>query len=87
MQNDYDNKHGQSTADKAGEFVKSAGHRIEQKGKDMADNTQKMIKEGKEEIETVIETVDKQVHENPWPIIAGVAFGSFLLGCLIGRSR
>lgn len=87
MQNDYNNKQGQSTADKAGEFVSSAGQQIEQKGKDIAGDAQKILKEGKEEIDAVIETVDKQVHKNPWPIIAGVAVGSFLFGLLISKFK
>lgn len=87
MQNDYNNKQKQDTADKADEFVESAGQQMEQKGKDVASDAQKMLKEGREEIDTAIATVDKQVHEKPWSIIAGVAIGSFILGCLMGKSK
>ena len=87
MQNDYNNKQGQPPADKAGEFVRSAGQQIEQKSKDIVGDAQKMLKEEKERISKVIETVDKQVRENPWPVVAGVGIGAFLLGCLIGKSR
>jgi len=87
MKNEQNNKKGQATADKASELVKSAGEKIEQKGNDIAGDTKKLFEEGKEEISAAIETVDKQVRENPWPIIAGVAVGSFLFGFLISKFK
>ncbi len=87
MQNDYNNEPGKTTVDKAGGFARSASQQLEQKSKDVADDAQKMLKEGKEEISKVMETLDKKVRENPWPIIAGVVVGSFLLGCLVGKSK
>jgi ElaB/YqjD/DUF883 family membrane-anchored ribosome-binding protein len=63
----------------------------EQQVKDMADNAQQQInegiKQGQEKASQLISTVDKQLSENPWPIVAGVALGAFLLGTLIGKSR
>jgi ElaB/YqjD/DUF883 family membrane-anchored ribosome-binding protein len=31
--------------------------------------------------------VDQQVRENPWPVIGGVAIGTFLLGFMMGRRQ
>jgi ElaB/YqjD/DUF883 family membrane-anchored ribosome-binding protein len=31
--------------------------------------------------------VDKSVHENPWPYIAGSAVAGVLLGYILGRNR
>jgi len=31
--------------------------------------------------------VDKSVHQNPWPYIAGAAVGGVLLGYILGRNR
>jgi len=87
MQNDYTSKQGQTTADKAAEFARSAGQQAEQKGKDIASDAQKMFKEGQEQAGKIMETVDRQVRENPWPVIAAVAAVSLLLGCVISKSN
>ncbi len=31
--------------------------------------------------------VDKRVHANPWPYVAGTAVGGLLLGYILGRNR
>lgn len=41
---------------------------------------------GAEAAKHTISNVDKTVHENPWPYLAGVAVGGFLLGFLLHRS-
>jgi ElaB/YqjD/DUF883 family membrane-anchored ribosome-binding protein len=35
----------------------------------------------------IVGRVDKSVHENPWPVISGVALGSLAVGFLLGRGR
>jgi ElaB/YqjD/DUF883 family membrane-anchored ribosome-binding protein len=55
--------------------------------KDFAENAQKQFKEGQEQIGKALSTVDKQVRENPWPVVAGVAIGSFLIGVLLSKSN
>jgi len=86
MQNDY-TKQGQTAADKASDFVRSAGQQGTEKAKDMAGDAQKMLKEGQEQAGQILSSLDKQVRDNPWPIIAGVAVGAFLLGSLINKSN
>lgn len=91
MQNDYNNRYGQTqTAEKGkgnGDFARSAIKQGEEKAKDMSGDIQKQLKEGQEQAGQIISAVDKQVRENPWPVIAGVAIGSFLLGSLISKSN
>jgi ElaB/YqjD/DUF883 family membrane-anchored ribosome-binding protein len=82
MQNDY-SKEGQSAADKASEFARSAG----QQGREIAADAQKMLKQGQEQAGKALQSLDKQVRDNPWPVIAGVAVGAFLLGSLVNKSR
>ncbi len=86
MQNDYTNKPGQTASDKASEFTRSAGQKVEEKGKEMAGDAQKMLREGKEQAGEFMCALNKQVRENPWPVIAGVAVGSFLLASLMNKA-
>jgi ElaB/YqjD/DUF883 family membrane-anchored ribosome-binding protein len=42
---------------------------------------------GVEKAREIARDVDKGVHQNPWPYIAGSAMVSVLLGYILGRSR
>ena len=42
---------------------------------------------GVEKAREIARDVDKGVHQNPWPYIAGSAVVSVLLGYILGRSR
>ena len=42
---------------------------------------------GTERAREIADEVDKQVRENPWPYIGGVALGSLLIGYILGRSK
>lgn len=52
----------------------------------MADMENK-IKIGQDKIKTVAADVDKQLHENPWPVVAEVAVGCVLLGYILGANK
>ena len=86
MQNNYSNRQGQMQ-DKENDFVRSAVKQGEEKVKDMASDAQQQLQEGQKQVSQVIGTLDKQIRDNPWPIIAGVAVGAFLLGSLINKSN
>ncbi|MBF0489546.1 MAG: hypothetical protein HQL15_02875 [Candidatus Omnitrophica bacterium] len=45
------------------------------------------LKQGQEKLKTVVADVDKQVRDNPWPVIAGVAVGCVLLGFIMGVNK
>lgn len=45
------------------------------------------IKKGREQMTKWASDVDKQAHENPWPLVAGVGVGFLLLGLVIGKSK
>jgi len=90
MQNDYNNKQGQTQTldkDKINDFARSAINQGEDKIKDIAGDAQKKLKQVQEQAGQVMSTVEKQVRENPWPILTGVAIGFFLLGSLFGKSK
>jgi ElaB/YqjD/DUF883 family membrane-anchored ribosome-binding protein len=40
---------------------------------------------GVERVRETARSVDKEVHRNPWPVIGGMALGTFALGFLLGR--
>ena len=42
---------------------------------------------GVEKAREVARDVDKSVHRNPWPYIAGTAVAGLLLGYILGRNR
>ena len=56
--------------------------RGEEKLKNAASDAQKRLQQWQEQIQQLISQVDKQLHENPWPIVAGVAVGCLFLGFL-----
>jgi ElaB/YqjD/DUF883 family membrane-anchored ribosome-binding protein len=79
-----------ATKDKIGEFSRNAQHGIQQgeeKLRSAASETQKRLKQGQEQVQQLISQADKQLHENPWPIVAGVAVGCLFLGFFAGNVR
>ena len=52
----------------------------------MAD-AQHKVQQKQEQLKQIVSTVDKQLKENPWPIVAGVAVGGILLGFILANSR
>jgi ElaB/YqjD/DUF883 family membrane-anchored ribosome-binding protein len=63
----------------------------EEKANEFSNETQKRLqqglKQGEEQLRKVINTVDKQLHENPWPVVGGVALSCLLLGFLMGQRK
>ncbi len=98
MENNF-NKPGQFGADQTKTMEKDRGfqrlksdldetkHNVEEGVKGVVSELQHKMEEGKEKASEFMSAVDKQVRDNPWPVIAGVAVGSFLLASLISKSR
>ena len=59
----------------------------EDKLKKAAGDAQKRLKQGQEQLQQLVAQADKQLHENPWPIVAGVAVGCLFLGFFAGNVR
>jgi len=59
----------------------------EEKLKQAGSEAQKRLKQGQEHLQQIISQADKQLHENPWPIVAGVAVGCLFLGFFAGNVR
>jgi ElaB/YqjD/DUF883 family membrane-anchored ribosome-binding protein len=59
----------------------------EEKLKKAACDAQNRLKQGQEQVQQLISQADKQLHENPWPIVAGVAVGCLFLGFFAGNVR
>jgi len=59
----------------------------EERLRSAASDAQKRLKQGQEQIQQLIAQADKQLHENPWPIVAGVAVGCLFLGFFAGSVR
>ena len=90
MQNPYSMKERDMNnigKEKIAEYDHSAIHQGEEKIREAALNVQKKIKEGQEQVKQIVTKVDKQLHENPWPIVAGVAATSLFLGFIMGMTK
>jgi ElaB/YqjD/DUF883 family membrane-anchored ribosome-binding protein len=59
----------------------------EEKLKKAACEAQHRLKQGQEQVQQLISQADKQLRENPWPIVAGVAVGCLFLGFFAGNVR
>ncbi len=64
-------------------FTKEA----EEKTNELTNEAQRRLKQGEEQLRKVIDNVDKQLRDNPWPVVGGVAVSCLLLGFLMGQSR
>jgi ElaB/YqjD/DUF883 family membrane-anchored ribosome-binding protein len=56
----------------------------EERLKNAADAAQKKSRQKFEEAKKLIDRADQQLHENPWPVVAGVAASCLLLGYYTG---
>jgi len=68
--------YGESAIEQGESRIKHAVSEIENK-----------LKHGQEQAEQLFSTVDKQLHQNPWPIVVGVAASCLLLGVILGKSK
>jgi len=59
----------------------------EEKLKKAAWDVQRQLKQGQEQVQQLISQADKQLHENPWPVVAGVAVSCLFLGFIVGITR
>ena len=59
----------------------------QEKLKNVANEAQNRLKQGQEQVQQMIAQADKQLHENPWPIVAGVAVACLFLGFFAGNAR
>jgi ElaB/YqjD/DUF883 family membrane-anchored ribosome-binding protein len=77
---------GNTGKDRMDDFSKSI-QQGEDKLKSAAYDAQQRLKQGQEQVQQLISQADKQLHENPWPIVAGVALGCLFLGFFAGNVR
>jgi len=52
-----------------------------------AETVGKKIKRSQNDVLERVTEIDRQAHENPWPLIAGVGVSCLLLGILLGKSK
>ena len=83
MPSDFDNN------DAKGRFsdAQSAIHDGQEKVKKTAEQLQDDFKQGKEQVGQWASTVDRQLRENPWPIVVGVGLGCLILGAILGTKK
>jgi len=74
---------GKESVEKAEEFA----NQNEISLKAIAAEAQRKLKLAQEQVTQLATTVDKQVKENPWPAIAGVAVGCLFLGFIMGSKN
>ncbi|MCR4337201.1 MAG: hypothetical protein NUV91_05295 [Candidatus Omnitrophica bacterium] len=59
----------------------------EERVRNIISDVEKKVRQGQEQVKHVVADVDKRLHENPWPIVAGIAVGCLLLGFIMGGSK
>ena len=67
--------------------LSSAIRQGEEKVKDTICDSEQKLREKQDQLKQYISIADKNLHENPWPIVTGVAVGCLLVGFLAGRQR
>ena len=45
------------------------------------------LEQGEETVKEFASTIDKSVHENPWPYLGSTALGFFILGLFLNRHK
>lgn len=68
---------------KAEEYMQQA----EAQARDAISELEKKLRHGQENFRQLFSTADKQLHENPWPIVTSLAAGCLFLGFIIGALR
>ena len=70
---------------KTKDYAQNAIDQGEDKVRSALYEAERRLREGKKQVTQWATDVDKQAHDNPWPIIAGVGIGCLLLGVILGR--
>jgi ElaB/YqjD/DUF883 family membrane-anchored ribosome-binding protein len=73
----------ENTSEQANQYAREGEKRF----RETAQNIEKGIKQGQEQVRRAFEQVDKRLHENPWPVVAGIALSALLVGFIMGTSR
>ena len=75
--------------DNAKNYASSVLHEGAEGVKNFANKAEKNINKamGQDSCQHIVTSIDKQVRENPWAAVLGVAVGSLMLGFLVENSR
>jgi ElaB/YqjD/DUF883 family membrane-anchored ribosome-binding protein len=73
--------------ERLGEYASSAIEQGQEKAKETLAELEMQIKHAQDQLNKLTANVDKQLRENPWPIVVGVGLGCLLLGTLLGASK
>ena len=84
MQNTFTRE--KDASEKAQDYA-TAIRQGEEKIKNVINDVENKLKVGQERVKQFVATADKQAHENPWPIVAGVALSCLFLGFIMGNAK
>ena len=80
-------RQGEDKLKNAGADLERKVRQGEEQAKNMMADLDQKFQDGKEKVKAVISDVDKQLHENPWPIVAGVAASCLFMGFIMGTTK
>ena len=60
---------------------------ISERYAEFRETAENVMEEGGKKVKAAADTVDKEVHTNPWRYIGGIAAGALLAGYLFGRRK
>jgi ElaB/YqjD/DUF883 family membrane-anchored ribosome-binding protein len=90
MQNTYTNKETENqnnNRENKNDYISSMANQGEEKVKSALSEMEIKMKQSEEQLRRVATTVDKQLRENPWPVVGGVAAVCLLFGFIMGSKR
>lgn len=73
--------------DYASSAMQAGDKEIKEVSAEAEKSIKKALQQGKESIQHYASIVDKQVRDNPWPSVLGVAAVGLLLGFVLGTSK
>jgi ElaB/YqjD/DUF883 family membrane-anchored ribosome-binding protein len=79
---DKDNK-----KERFGEYASQSMEQAEKKIEETAGDIEAQVKESQEHLTRFVSKIDKQLKEDPWPIVIAVGVGGLLIGTLIGAFK
>lgn len=77
----------QNPKERLNEYTSSAMNEAQDKAKQTMAELQGQIHQTQEQLTKLTNEVDKQLKENPWPIVIGVGVGCLLLGTVLGALK
>jgi ElaB/YqjD/DUF883 family membrane-anchored ribosome-binding protein len=86
MKNEY-SKNYENNKERLADFGQSTMNQAQEKAEKVAAELESHVKDGQHKLTHLVTKIDKQLREDPWPLVVGVGLGCLLLGTLLGAFK